>query len=66
MNGPRTLHHEFPLFTGPSPVPPSRVWDALDDVTRRQVVERVAALLLAHAEAHTRASSLPPAPQFME
>jgi hypothetical protein len=54
MKRPRPLSHKFPLFAGALAAEPSHVWETLDDATRRQVVERAASLLLAHAKADAR------------
>jgi hypothetical protein len=47
----KAVCHELPLFAGSAWSDPSCVWDTLDEVTRREVLERVAALLLAHVKA---------------
>ena len=50
MKRPGPLSHKFPLFAAALAAEPSDVWETIDDATRKQIVERVASLLLAQAK----------------
>jgi hypothetical protein len=51
MNRSTALSHELPLF----PDTPD-IWEGLDDVTRQQVLEHLARLLLGHGDTTHRPS----------